>query len=339
MSIRIKHVTKHFGQQQVIDNLSLEIDAGQLVTLLGPSGCGKTTLLRIIAGLEQADRGQVLFHGKDSSLFDFKERAVGFVFQNYALFRHMTVANNISFGLRMRPKRERLSKTGIEDKIQKLLQLVQLEGLGGRYPHQLSGGQSQRVALARALAIEPQILLLDEPFGALDAKVRKDLRSWLRGLQQKLGITCILVTHDQEEALEISDQVVLLNQGKIEQEGTPEELFENPASLFALQFLGQSQAYSSGNGAKNQFIRPHEIRLHRIESRLAGHRATIENVALRGATARIQLKTKGEGEGLQSLITTEVGREFLESIGLKVGDDVIWTAKKIHSFPVAQDFV
>jgi sulfate transport system ATP-binding protein len=237
MAISVRQVSKNFGKHSVLDQLSLEVNPGQLVSLLGPSGCGKTTLLRIIAGLERADRGHIFFGGVDTANWDFQQRKVGFVFQNYALFRHMTVAENISFGLRMRARKERPDKAALERRVSELLQLVQLEAYGERYPHQLSGGQRQRVALARALAIDPQILLLDEPFGALDAKVRRDLRSWLRDLQQKLGITAILVTHDQEEAMAISDHIVLLNQGRIEQQGTPAELFQNPATPFALSFL------------------------------------------------------------------------------------------------------
>lgn len=237
MAISVRQVTKSFGNQRVLDQLSLEVVPGQFISLLGPSGCGKTTLLRIIAGLEGADRGHIFFGGVDSATWDFQQRKVGFVFQNYALFRHMTVADNISFGLRMRPRALRPDKATLTQKVTELLRLVQLEGYEKRYPHQLSGGQRQRVALARALAIEPQILLLDEPFGALDAKVRRELRSWLRDLQQSLGITAVLVTHDQEEAMEVSDRIVLMNEGRIEQEGEPEDLIKNPKTPFALSFL------------------------------------------------------------------------------------------------------
>lgn len=246
MAISVRQISKTFGKQKVLDQLSLAVEPGQFVSLLGPSGCGKTTLLRIIAGLEKADRGHVFFNGQDTANWDFAQRKVGFVFQNYALFRHMTVAENISFGLRMKARKERPDRAAQEAKVRELLELVQLDSFGNRYPHQLSGGQRQRVALARALAIEPQILLLDEPFGALDAKVRKDLRAWLRSLQLSLGITALLVTHDQDEAMEISDHVVLLNQGRIEQEGSPEELFENPASAFALDFLGHARIPGRG---------------------------------------------------------------------------------------------
>jgi sulfate transport system ATP-binding protein len=239
MSISIQNVSKQFGSFQALSHVNLDIASGELVALLGPSGCGKTTLLRIIAGLESADAGNIYFSGVDATGVHARERKVGFVFQHYALFRHMTVFDNVAFGLRMRPRASRPSEAQIADKVHQLLDLVQLDWLGDRYPSQLSGGQRQRIALARALAVEPQVLLLDEPFGALDAKVRKELRRWLRRLHDELHVSSVFVTHDQEEALEVSDRVVLMNKGQIEQVGTPQAVWERPASPFVFSFLGQ----------------------------------------------------------------------------------------------------
>ena len=239
MSISIDHVSKQFGSFQALEDVSLQIASGELVALLGPSGCGKTTLLRIIAGLESADAGSIYFSGVDATDVHPRERNVGFVFQHYALFRHMTVFDNVAFGLRMRPRASRPTESQIKDKVHQLLDLVQLDWLGDRFPSQLSGGQRQRIALARALAVEPQVLLLDEPFGALDAKVRKELRRWLRRLHDELHVSSVFVTHDQEEALEVSDRVVLMNRGRIEQVGTPQAVWEQPASPFVFSFLGQ----------------------------------------------------------------------------------------------------
>ena len=238
MSIQVRNIHKQFGQFVALNNVSLDFPQGELVALLGPSGCGKTTLLRIIAGLEEADAGTVLLHGEDASSTHVRDRQVGFVFQHYALFKHMSVFDNVAFGLRMKPKRERLSEQEIAKKVHALLELVQLDWLHPRFPAQLSGGQRQRIALARALAVEPKVLLLDEPFGALDAKVRKDLRRWLRRLHDELHITSIFVTHDQEEALEVADRVVLMNQGQVEQMGSPNEVYQHPATPFVYGFLG-----------------------------------------------------------------------------------------------------
>ena len=240
MSIQVKNIEKHFGAFQALNNISLDFPDGQLVALLGPSGCGKTTLLRIIAGLESADGGQVILEGEDSTNVHVRERQVGFVFQHYALFRHMTVFDNIAFGLRVRPRATRPSESEIKKRVTRLLDLVQLGFLADRYPAQLSGGQRQRIALARALAVEPRVLLLDEPFGALDAKVRKELRRWLRTLHDELHITSIFVTHDQEEALEVADQIIVMNKGNVEQIGSPREVYEKPATPFVFDFLGQA---------------------------------------------------------------------------------------------------
>ena len=237
MSIQVQNINKRFGEFIAIDDVSLDFPSGELTALLGPSGCGKTTLLRIIAGLEWADSGRVLLEGEDTSDTHVRERNVGFVFQHYALFRHMNVFDNIAYGLRVKPRKQRPSEAEIKRKVGDLLDLVQLAWLADRFPSQLSGGQRQRIALARALAVEPRVLLLDEPFGALDAKVRKELRLWLRRLHDDLHITSIFVTHDQEEALEVSDRVVLMNHGKVEQIGTAQQVVQEPATPFVADFL------------------------------------------------------------------------------------------------------
>ncbi|MEB4591730.1 sulfate ABC transporter ATP-binding protein [Candidatus Thiothrix sp. Deng01] len=238
MSIEVKQIHKHFAAFQALDNVSLEFPSGKLAALLGPSGCGKTTLLRIIAGLERADSGQIILEGVDASNMHVRDRKIGFMFQHYALFQHMSVFDNVAFGLRVKPKALRPPEAAIRKQVTELLELVQLGALAKRYPEQLSGGQRQRIALARALAVQPRVLLLDEPFGALDAKVRKELRRWLRQLHDELHITSIFVTHDQEEALEVADEIVLMNRGKIEQTGSPLEVFNQPATPFAYNFLG-----------------------------------------------------------------------------------------------------
>jgi sulfate/thiosulfate transport system ATP-binding protein len=238
MSLEIERLTKTFGAFWALDGVGLEVREGEFLALLGPSGSGKTTLLRVLAGLEQPDGGKINFKGENLIDKNVRDRGAGFVFQHYALFRHMTVAQNIAFGLKVRPPETRPSKLAINNRVEELLSLVQLEGLGKRFPAQLSGGQRQRVALARALAIEPKLLLLDEPFGALDAKVRKELRRWLRRLHREMGLTSVFVTHDQEEALDLADRVAIMNKGKIEQVGTPEEVYRSPANAFVYDFLG-----------------------------------------------------------------------------------------------------
>src|SRR6202049_3379710 len=255
MSIEVEHIRKRFGTYEALRDVSLKIETGELLALLGPSGSGKTTLLRIIAGLELPDSGTVLLNEEDATQYTARDRQVGFVFQHYALFRHLTVFENIAFGLRVRPKATRPPEKEIRDRVGKLLALIQLEWLGDRYSNQLSGGQRQRVALARALAVEPRVLLLDEPFGALDAKVRKELRRWLRRLHDELHVASVFVTHDQEEALEVSDRVAIMKRGQIEQLGTPDEVYENPATPFVYEFIGNVNLFHGRDG----YVRPHDL--------------------------------------------------------------------------------
>jgi sulfate transport system ATP-binding protein len=280
--IRVQNVTKRFGDYPALHGINLHIQPGEFIALLGPSGSGKTTLLRIIAGLEFQDSGEVLFSGEDVSNKKVADRHVGFVFQQYALFRHMTVAENVAFGLTVKKRSERPSNAAIRERADELLRLVQLEGLGKRYPGQLSGGQRQRVALARALAIEPQLLLLDEPFGALDAKVRKDLRRWLRDLHKQMGLTSIFVTHDQEEALELADRVVVMDHGKIEQIGRPEEIYMDPATPFVSHFVGETNRL--GSGEEEVHFRPHDIEIVAE----GGHAVLVDNVFRKGGYWRVE---------------------------------------------------
>lgn len=252
MGIAVKNINKRFKDFTALDNVSLDIKSGELVALLGPSGSGKTTLLRIIAGLEFADSGKVLFDGQDAFKQDIRERHVGFVFQHYALFKHMTVFDNVAFGLKVRPREFRPTEIQIRRKVMDLLKLVHLDAFHDRYPNQLSGGQRQRVALARALAVEPKVLLLDEPFGALDAKVRKELRRWMRRLHDDIHITSIFVTHDQEEAMEVADRVVVMSNGKIEQMGTPEQVYHQPANAFVYDFLGNYNMFEGWKDGEGQ---------------------------------------------------------------------------------------
>ena len=351
MSIAIRNIKKQFGAFTALDDVSIDIPSGELVALLGPSGCGKTTLLRIIAGLEFADAGQILLEGDDASTRHVRERQVGFVFQHYALFRHMSVFENVAFGLRVKPRRERPSDAEIKKKVLRLLELVQLEWLADRYPSQLSGGQRQRIALARALAVEPKVLLLDEPFGALDAKVRKELRRWLRRLHDEIHVTSVFVTHDQEEALEVSDRVVLMNHGKVEQVGTPEDVYDNPATPFVANFLGSvnlfhgrvedghlhvgehALALGDGHGASESavgYVRPHEFDLL-PGSQSGGLPARIERVISVGPMAQVELtidKTAGQGE----LIEVSVTRDLLRTLGLREGDAVSLRPRAIRVF-------
>lgn len=316
MSIEVQNINKRFGQFQALKDINLHIQSGELVALLGPSGCGKTSLLRIIAGLETPDTGNIVFHGEDVSTHDVRDRNVGFVFQHYALFRHMTVFDNIAFGLRMKPRRERPSETVIAEKVHELLNLVQLDWLADRYPEQLSGGQRQRIALARALAVEPKILLLDEPFGALDAKVRKELRRWLARLHDEVHLTSVFVTHDQEEAMEVADRIVVMNKGVIEQIGTPAEVYEHPASEFVYHFLGDANRLEVGADEPVLF-RPHEVDLDRTAAP-GYHRGEVRDIRLLGAVTRVTLRADGQ----DALIETEVAKDHASLAGLARGETV-----------------
>jgi sulfate transport system ATP-binding protein len=289
--ISARNVTKRFGEFVALDDVSVDVPSGALMALLGPSGSGKSTLLRVIAGLEKPDAGDVFISGREATQLRPQQRGVGFVFQHYAPFKHMTVADNVAFGLtvRRRPKQE------IRDRVHELLELVQLEGLGKRYPAQLSGGQRQRMALARALAVEPEVLLLDEPFGALDARVRQELREWLRRLHDEVHVTTVFVTHDQEEAMQIADHIVLVNHGRVEQIGTPQDLYERPANEFVLTFVGEATRF------RGDLVRPHDVVLGALPEDGA-EEALVERIAYLGFEVRVQL-VRGDGERFDAQIT------------------------------------
>ncbi|RYF36455.1 MAG: sulfate ABC transporter ATP-binding protein [Comamonadaceae bacterium] len=321
MSIEIRNVSKRFGEFHALRDVSLDIGSGELLALLGPSGCGKTTLLRIIAGLETADGGSILFSGEDTTDVHVRERQVGFVFQHYALFRHMTVFENVAFGLRVKPRGQRPSEAQIKAKVHELLGLVQLDWLADRFPSQLSGGQRQRIALARALAVEPKVLLLDEPFGALDAKVRKELRRWLARLHEDINLTSVFVTHDQEEAMEVADRIVVMNKGVIEQIGSPGDVYENPASDFVYHFLGDSNRLQLG-GEEHVLFRPHEVSLSRHELE-AHHAAEVRDIRPLGATTRVTLKVEGQSD----LIEAEVVKDHDSLSGLARGETLFFKPK------------
>lgn len=353
MSIDIRNISKSFGSFVALNDISLEIPSGNLIALLGPSGCGKTTLLRIIAGLETPDSGSIGFHGEDATQRDVRERRVGFVFQHYALFRHMTVFENVAFGLRVRPRGARPSESEIQARVKKLLELVQLAFLAERYPAQLSGGQRQRIALARALAVEPSVLLLDEPFGALDAKVRKELRRWLRQLHDELHVTSVFVTHDQEEALEVADRVVVINKGRIEQSGSPDEVYTHPATPFVYQFLGNvnlfhsrvegglariggdlsvaAPEYGHEAGAAVAYVRPHDIDILRVGAgNVEGLRAVIRHARAVGPIVRLELEQASTRESIDVELTQE---KFSEQ-ALAVGDEVLLRPRQVKVFMV-----
>lgn len=323
MSIEIAHIHKSFAGTSVLHDISLDISSGEMVALLGPSGSGKTTLLRIIAGLERQSSGYIRFQGVDVGHLHARERQVGFVFQHYALFRHMTVFDNIAFGLTVLPRRQRPNRAAIKAKVTRLLEMVQLVPLAGRYPAQLSGGQKQRVALARALAVEPQILLLDEPFGALDAQVRKELRRWLRQLHEELKFTSVFVTHDQEEAMEVADRVVVMSQGSIEQVGEPEQVWRIPATRFVLEFLGEvnclkgeihggyfyvgAHCWSLGytptwQGAVDLFLRPWEIEVSRRTCLDSPLPVQVVEISPRGHYIQLVVQPAGWHDGLLTII-------------------------------------
>ncbi|MBU6368169.1 MAG: sulfate ABC transporter ATP-binding protein [Burkholderiales bacterium] len=333
MSIEIRNISKQFGDFHALRNVSLDIDSGELVALLGPSGCGKTTLLRIIAGLETAGQGTIAFSGEDTTHIHVRERQVGFVFQHYALFRHMTVFENVAFGLRVRPKRTRPTEAAIQKKVHDLLNLVQLDWLGDRYPSQLSGGQRQRIALARALAVEPRVLLLDEPFGALDAKVRKDLRRWLRRLHDDLDVTSIFVTHDQEEALEVADRVVLMNGGKVEQVGSPQQVWDNPANPFVYGFLGDVNLFKgrTPEGETHTYIRPHDLEVRRYTMGDTGIVARLDRALVIGFVARLELISQ-DNVNQENIIEAEISAsEFREKNYLE-GELLVLTPRQAQVF-------
>jgi sulfate transport system ATP-binding protein len=367
MSIEIRNVSKNFGEFKALRDVSLTIASGELVALLGPSGCGKTTLLRIIAGLETADAGSILFSGEDTTDVHVRERQVGFVFQHYALFRHMTVFDNVAFGLRVKPRSQRPSEDQIKKKVHDLLNLVQLDWLADRFPSQLSGGQRQRIALARALAVEPKVLLLDEPFGALDAKVRKELRRWLRRLHDDLHVTSIFVTHDQEEALEVADRVVLMNSGNIEQVGSPQEVWDHPASPFVYGFLGdvnlfhgrahEGEVHLEGlqlaspehAGAQNAkafaYVRPHDLDVERYSpgagldasGRPRGIVVQLARAIVVGPVARLELipaddHKPSDNPNPETVIEAQIPAQQFKDMGFKEGETLVVTPRRARVF-------
>ncbi len=343
MSIEVCGVSKTFNQVTVLSNINFKVKTGELVSLLGPSGSGKTTLLRVIAGMEAADPGSgpILFDGRDVSCDGIGKRRIGFVFQHYALFKHMSVFENIAFGLRAKPWRQRPGEAEIRAKVGELLQLVQLQNFAQRYPSQLSGGQRQRVALARALAVEPSVLLLDEPFGALDATVRRELRRWLRKLHSKIHVTTILVTHDQEEALEVSDQVAVMNEGRIEQFASPETIYDNPATPFVFKFLGSYNLFharkpngstavaaspADANGVT--FVRPHDIEIRRENTDGSGIAAKISHIAFAGSSVNVELARIDD----QAVVDAALSTHAYKDLGLKPEDEVFIRLHNTRSF-------
>ncbi|WP_114810734.1 sulfate/molybdate ABC transporter ATP-binding protein [Paraburkholderia kururiensis] len=350
MGIIVRNLQKRFGDFAALDDVSLDFPPGELVALLGPSGCGKTTLLRVIAGLEFADAGQVVLQGQDVAAVGARERQVGFVFQHYALFRHMTVFENVAFGLRVKPRKERPAESAIREKVHELLKLVQLDWLAQRYPSELSGGQRQRIALARALAVEPKVLLLDEPFGALDAKVRKELRSWLRRLHDDLHISTLFVTHDQEEALEVADRIVVLNHGRVEQVGSPQEVYDHPRTPFVYEFLGAANRLRGSvgrggfvaegaaqpigidaafEGPAYAYVRPHDLVLYpQGAARADGIVVDVRRVVPLGGSVRVELAA---AEG--SVLEAELDRETWRELRLAVGDGATAVPRALRVFP------
>jgi sulfate transport system ATP-binding protein len=360
MSIEVRNITKTFGAFRALSDVSLKVQTGELVALLGPSGSGKTTLLRIIAGLEIADPGgQILFFDEDVASWHVSARNVGFVFQHYALFKHMTVMENVAFGLRAKPRKQRPTRREIKDRVMELLRLVQLDGFARRFPAQLSGGQRQRVALARALAVQPKVLLLDEPFGALDAKVRRELRRWLRKLHDDVGITSVFVTHDQEEALEVSDRIAVMNQGRIEQVGTPEEVYDQPANAFVYNFLGnvnlfharvedgrlapeqpglaasEAAAENGAGKAKVAYVRPHDVEVFRTPGGDGDHiPARVDHIGFAGSVVNVSLKRQDTGELIEATLT----RDRYKELELRQAEQVFVRVKNAMVFE-AEDYV
>jgi sulfate/thiosulfate transport system ATP-binding protein len=350
MSIEVRNLRKTFGRFVALDEVSLKVPGGELVALLGPSGSGKTTLLRIIAGLEPADQGTIHFHGEDATEQPVRERQVGFVFQHYALFRHMSVFENVAFGLRVRPRRVRPSEAEIRETVLGLLHLVQLDVLSDRRPSELSGGQRQRVALARALAVKPKVLLLDEPFGALDAKVRKELRRWLRRLHEEVHVTSVFVTHDQEEALEVSDRVVIMNEGRVEQSGTPEEVYERPATPFVYGFLGDVNLFHGrihqgrvtiGDSeldapgwadARDQagiaYVRTYEVELAPSPSNGTSLAAVVRHIRAFGPVVRLELDLLDGGRTIEA----HIPRARFSALSLAKGQRVYVSPTNVRVF-------
>lgn len=346
MSIAVRHVAKRFGNFVALDDVSIDVPSGALLALLGPSGSGKTTLLRIIAGLEGPDRGIVLHHDEDVTTRSPRERNVGFVFQHYALFRHMSVFENVAFGLRVRHK----SQAEIAPRVRELLSLVRLDGLERRYPSQLSGGQRQRVALARALAVQPSVLLLDEPFGALDAKVRQELRQWLRRLHEEIHLTTVFVTHDQEEAFEVADRVVVMRSGRVEQTGTPQEVFDHPANPFVMDFLGNVNVFHgraqdgkvhlgglevpypehphSESKAVMGYIRPHELDITRLPNGNGSLAARVTQINPTGSVAKVRVMSEEFGLA----INIDLNLDRYSELHLSMGDTVYVSPRKVRVF-------
>jgi sulfate transport system ATP-binding protein len=335
MGIRVANVTKRFGDFHAVDNVSVDVDSGSLVALLGPSGSGKSTLLRLIAGLEQADAGRIWITGEEATERSVQDRQVGFVFQHFALFKHRTVRQNVAFGLELR----RWKKEAIRRRVDELLDLVQLRGFGSRFPSQLSGGQRQRVALARALAVQPRVLLLDEPFSALDAKVRKELRAWLRNLHDEMHVTTVIVTHDQEEAMEVADRIVVMNEGRIEQIGTPAEIYDHPATPFVMGFVGAVNVLPGGTLPRPSvaaalalapesplFIRPHDVEVFR-DSQEDTVPAELRRLSHLGRDVQAELVlTDGQ------VITAQIARERLNPESFQVGDRLHVRSREARTF-------
>jgi sulfate/thiosulfate transport system ATP-binding protein len=334
MGIKVEDVSKRFGDFQALDRVSVTINSGALVALLGPSGSGKSTLLRSIAGLEMPDSGRIFLTGEDATDRSVQDRGIGFVFQHYALFKHMTVRDNIGFGMSIRKS----TKPKIKHRVDELLELVQLAGLGDRYPSQLSGGQRQRVALARALAVEPKVLLLDEPFGALDAKVRKDLRAWLRRLHDEVHVTTVFVTHDQEEAMEVSDEIVVMNKGKIEQIGSPADVYDHPASAFVMSFIGPVNVLPTGSkifqgtgfdsAQPEMFLRPHDV-VVQLESSTRSVAAKVKRIIHLGWEIQAELMLD-DGQEMVAHIT----RDRFDELNLIADQRVYIKPKEAKSFPL-----
>jgi len=334
VGILVENVSKRFGSFQAVDRVSLEIKNGTLVALLGPSGSGKSTLLRLIAGLETPDSGEIWIMGKNATSQKVQERNIGFVFQHYALFKHMTVRENIAFGLEIR----KVPKPQVRERVEELLSLIQLQGFGDRYPNQLSGGQRQRVALARSLAVQPEVLLLDEPFGALDAKVRKDLRAWLRRLHDEVHVTTVFVTHDQEEAMEVADEIVVTNKGRIEQVGTPSEIYDRPATPFVMSFIGPVNVVPSTsplfqeNGIDSPhpeiFLRPHDLAIGTATDG-SGTPAKVSRIVNLGWQVQAELLLPD-----QQTLTVHLSRERFDQLQLQPQQQVYVQPREAKSFPV-----